>query len=57
VEVDADSYQYWADRAESIDATHPAVFKLKEYILTKAAASRGSGAEVPAELEALIMGE
>jgi len=55
VEVDADSYQYWADRAESIDASHSAVFKLKEHILTSAAI-QASGVEVPVELEALILG-
>lgn len=56
VEVDSDMYQYWVDRAEGLDSSHPSVFKLKEHILTLAAA-QSSGIGVSLELEDLIMGK
>jgi hypothetical protein len=48
-------YEYWVDRAEALDSSHPSVFKLKEHILTLAAA-QSSGIGVSLELEDLIMG-
>ncbi|XP_065336958.1 E3 SUMO-protein ligase RanBP2-like isoform X2 [Cloeon dipterum] len=56
VSVDTETYQYWADRAESLESTHPSVFKLKEHILTSISSS-SSISFVPQELEALIMAE
>ncbi|XP_059487715.1 E3 SUMO-protein ligase RanBP2-like [Neocloeon triangulifer] len=56
VSVDTETYQYWADRAEAIDSSHPSVFKLKEHILTSTSATSG-GSLVSLELEALIMAE
>ena len=46
--LDVGRARYWCERAEQLFPHHPAVFRLKEHLLT------ADGEEDAAELEALI---